>query len=55
MLGLPVPVLPNPTASMVRPRTTRARTAVVASADASFRERLSGVLTGLRWQVRTAP
>ncbi len=54
MLGLPVPVLPNPTAPMVRPRTTRARTAVVASADASFRERLSGVLTGLRWQVRTA-
>jgi DNA-binding NtrC family response regulator len=54
MLGLPVPVLPNPTVPMVRPRTTRARTAVVASADASFRERLSGILTGLRWQVRTA-
>ncbi len=54
MLGLPVPVLPNPMAPMARLRTTRARTAIVASADASFRERLSGILTGLRWQVRMA-
>ena len=32
----------------------RARTAVVASADISFRQRLCAVLTGLRWQVRQA-
>jgi DNA-binding NtrC family response regulator len=30
----------------------RARTALIASADGSFRQRLSAVLTGLRWQVR---
>ncbi len=54
MLGLPVPVLPIPAAPMMRLRTTRARTAVVASADGSFRERLSAILTGLRWQVRAA-
>jgi DNA-binding NtrC family response regulator len=33
---------------------TRVRTAVVASADRSFRQRLSQILTGLRWQVREA-
>ena len=33
---------------------TRARTALVASADRSFRQRLSEVLSGLRWQVREA-
>lgn len=32
----------------------RHRTALVASADGSFRQRLSSVLTGLRWQVRQA-
>jgi DNA-binding NtrC family response regulator len=32
----------------------RSRTALVASADGSFRQRLSTVLTGLRWQVREA-
>jgi CheY-like chemotaxis protein len=32
----------------------RPRTAVVASADGSFRQRLSEILTGLRWQVREA-
>lgn len=32
----------------------RARTALVASADASFRQRLSGILSGLRWQVGEA-
>ena len=36
-------------ASRIRPRT-----AVVASAERSFRQRLSSVLTGLRWQVREA-
>jgi DNA-binding NtrC family response regulator len=32
----------------------RSRTALVASADRSFRQRLSQILTGLRWQVREA-
>ncbi|HMG85623.1 MAG TPA: sigma-54 dependent transcriptional regulator [Terracidiphilus sp.] len=32
----------------------RARTALVASADGSFRQRLSAILTGLRWRVREA-
>jgi len=32
----------------------RVRTAVVTSADSSFRQRLSQILTGLRWQVREA-
>jgi len=42
-----VPVVP------VAPRL-RPRTALVASADRSFRQRLSQILTGLRWQVREA-
>jgi DNA-binding NtrC family response regulator len=42
-----VPVLPSN--NRLRPRT-----ALVASADRSFRQRLSKVLTGLRWQVREA-
>ena len=33
---------------------TRLRTALVASADRSFRQRLTETLTGLRWQVREA-
>src|SRR5579859_6020899 len=43
-------------AAFVLPTTSqmRARTALVASADGSFRQRLSAVLTGLRWQVREA-
>jgi len=32
----------------------RVRTALIASADPSFRQRLSEMLTGLRWQVREA-
>jgi hypothetical protein len=47
MFSVPVPVLP--VATRIRPRS-----AVVASADGSFRQRLSEVLTGLRWQVREA-
>jgi DNA-binding NtrC family response regulator len=43
----PVPVLPTASRS-------RTRTALVASADASFRRRVSEVLTGLRWRVREA-
>jgi len=47
MQTFPVPVLPTHT-------RIRARTALVASADRSFRQRLTEVLTGLRWQVREA-
>ena len=46
-VSVPVPALP------VAPRI-RPRTALVASADRSFRQRLSEILTGLRWQVREA-
>src|ERR1035438_2213145 len=44
-----VPVSALPLASRIRPRT-----ALVASADRNFRQRLSETLTGLRWQVRVA-
>jgi len=44
MVTVPVPVLPL--TSRFRPRT-----ALVASADRSFRQRLVDTLTGLRWQV----
>ena len=47
MQTVPVPVLPGVT--RIRPRI-----ALVASADGNFRQRLSQVLTGLRWQVREA-
>jgi DNA-binding NtrC family response regulator len=33
---------------------TRSRTALVASVDVNFRQRLSEILTGLRWEVREA-
>jgi len=46
-----IPVLPSQPLTHSRIRT---RTALVASADRSFRQRLSEVLTGLRWQVREA-
>ncbi len=36
------------------PTRIRPRTALVASADRSFRQRLTHILTGLRWQVREA-
>src|SRR5580698_8371504 len=50
MHAFPVPVLPSlPTQSR-----SRQRTALVASADRSFRQRLTQILTGLRWQVREA-
>ena len=47
MQSVPVPILPIPT--RIPPRT-----ALVASADRSFRQRLAQTLTGLRWQVREA-
>jgi len=44
------------TAAFVSPARSRIhpRTALVASADGSFRQRLRAILTGLRWQVREA-
>jgi len=47
MVTVPISTLPPAT-------RTRPRTALVASADRSFRQRLSQTLTGLRWQVREA-
>jgi DNA-binding NtrC family response regulator len=47
MQSAPVSVVPS--ASRIRPRT-----ALVASADGCFRQRLAEILTGLRWQVREA-
>jgi DNA-binding NtrC family response regulator len=47
MVSVPVPALPL--TSRLRPRT-----ALVASADRNFRQRLTETLTGLRWQVREA-
>jgi DNA-binding NtrC family response regulator len=50
VLALPVSVLaPPPPVSRIRPRT-----ALLASSDRSFRQRLQETLTGLRWQVRQA-
>ncbi|MGA3070242.1 MAG: sigma-54 dependent transcriptional regulator [Terracidiphilus sp.] len=43
------PVSVAPSAARIRPRT-----ALVASADGCFRQRLTEILTGLRWQVREA-
>jgi DNA-binding NtrC family response regulator len=45
----PAPVTVLPTPARIRPRT-----ALVASADRSFRQRLTHILSGLRWQVREA-
>jgi len=42
------------TATAPQPKEIKPRTAVVASADSCFRQRLSNVLSGLRWQVREA-
>lgn len=49
MQTFPVPVLPS-----TPPLRLGTRTALVASADRSFLERLTQTLTGLRWQVREA-
>jgi DNA-binding NtrC family response regulator len=50
-VSLPIPVsnLAHPPLPRMRPRT-----AIVASADGNFRQRLQQRLTGLRWQVREA-
>jgi DNA-binding NtrC family response regulator len=47
MQSVPASVVPS--TSRIRPRT-----ALVASADGSFRQRLAEILAGLRWQVREA-
>jgi DNA-binding NtrC family response regulator len=47
MQAIPIPLL-HPVSR------TRTRTALVASADRNFRQRISEILTGLRWQVREA-
>src|ERR1700690_761306 len=49
MFMQPVPVTLIPSASRLRTRT-----AVVASADSNFRQRITEILTGLRWKVREA-
>ncbi|MGD0735410.1 MAG: sigma-54 dependent transcriptional regulator [Terracidiphilus sp.] len=50
MHTIPVPVVPAlPAALRFRPRT-----AVIASVDSSFRQRITEILTGLRWKVREA-
>jgi len=48
MLSVPVSVQTS------SPARSRSRTVLVASADRSFRQRISETLTGLRWQVREA-
>ena len=47
-------MLPFPVSALPLVSRTRPRTAVVASADRSFRQRLVEILAGLRWQVREA-
>jgi DNA-binding NtrC family response regulator len=47
-------IQPSPLAVLPSPTRIRPRTALVASADRSFRQRLAHILTGLRWQVREA-
>ena len=44
---------PVPVTLLSSTNRPRQRTALVASSDSSFRQRLSDILTGLRWQVRT--
>jgi DNA-binding NtrC family response regulator len=43
---------PIPVSVLAASSRHRQRTALVASSDSSFRQRLSDILTGLRWQVR---
>ncbi len=45
---------PSPLAVLPGPTRIRPRTVLVASADRSFRQRLTHILAGLRWQVREA-
>jgi len=43
-----------PNLSPAPPLRARSRTAILASSDPNFRQRLNATLTGLRWQVREA-
>ena len=43
---------PVPVSAPISDTRPRLRTALVASADSNFRQRLTHVLAGLRWQVR---
>ncbi len=43
---------PHPVPALPAPARGKPRTALVASADRSFRQRLAEILIGLRWQVR---
>ena len=45
---------PVPVSALISNTRPRPRTALVASADSNFRQRLTHVLVGLRWQVREA-
>jgi DNA-binding NtrC family response regulator len=47
-------MLTAPVSAPISKMRVRLRTALIASADSSFRQRLSDTLTGLRWQVREA-
>jgi len=50
MQAVPVSILPGLPSNL----RSHSRTALVASADRNFRQRLAQILTGLRWQVREA-
>ncbi|MGC1462321.1 MAG: sigma-54 dependent transcriptional regulator [Terracidiphilus sp.] len=55
MLAVPVPAPSSTLSSNSTPNArARLRTALVASADSSFRQRLAQILSGLRWRVREA-
>jgi ActR/RegA family two-component response regulator len=43
-----------PVSTLSVPNRIHTRTALVASADRNFRQRLFSTLTGLRWQVQEA-
>jgi len=47
-------IQPLPVSMLVSRPRIRQRTALIASADSSFRQRLNQILSGLRWQVREA-
>jgi len=53
MHAFSIPILPSSPPPPPGPRP-RARTALIASSDRSFRQRLSEVLSSLRWRVREA-
>jgi DNA-binding NtrC family response regulator len=57
MQSYAIPLVPSSSrfdSRPARPRAARSRTALITSADRSFRQRLSHVLGSLRWKVREA-